>query len=295
MSKAHALSFAAAFFMSSGAICKANDVQDFHYALSLTKKGHYLEATRVFRDLQSRHPNDVNILLELGHSYERNYNDGSGLRKAQKCFERVIQIDPECGKAYVGLALCMDGRGEFAKGIAYATKALKVKKPDLEGLQERAGAYSHVRRDKEALADIELYIKKTNTKDPEIFLQKATILENLKRFDLALIEYRSLLKAHWEDSLVYREVACLQAMHKTEEAVKCISSLIKKNKQDDSSYLTRARLFEIMGKHNESLADYSTAIDLQPSTTALKERASVYDKIGKKDLAEKDRRDADRI
>ncbi len=84
-------------------------------------------------------------------------------------------------------------------------------------------------------------------------------------------------------------------MNKHEEAIKSISFLIKKNKQDDSSYLTRARLYENLGKHKEALADYSTAIELQPSTTALKERASVYAKIGRKDLAEKDRRDADRI
>lgn len=296
MKKTLPLSVAAMLILSGGALCHANDAQDFNEALKLTKAGKFLEATRLFRSVQARHPNDVNVLCQLGFSYERNFNGGAAaLGSAQKCFERALQLDPECGEAYHGMALCVDSRGDYVKGIEYCTKALKVKKPDLEGYRERAGALSNLKRDKEALVDVETYIKKTNTKDPEVFLQKATILENLKRFDLALIEYRALLKAHYEDSLVYREVACLQALHKPEEAIKCISSLISKNKQDDASYLTRARLYESLGKHKESLADFSTAIDLQPSTTALKERASVYDKIGKKELADKDRRDADRI
>lgn len=276
--------------------CAANDKQDFKYARSLIEAGHYLEATRLLRSIQKRHPNDVNVLCELGCSYEGNFSDGAqGLDNAQKCFERALQLDPQCGRAYYGLAMCYNSRGDFAKGVELATRALTVKKPELDGLQERAGALSHLKRDKEALADIELFIKKKNTKDREALVQKATILENLKRFDLALLEYRELLKAHYEDSLVYREVACLQALRRPEEAVKSLNILIKKNKQDDSSYLTRARLFESLGKHNEAISDYSRAIDLQPSTTALKERAAVYQKIGRKDLAEKDLRDAERI
>ncbi len=283
-------------FIASATPCAANDAQEFNRSLMLTRAGHYLEATKLLRSIQKRHPNDANVLCELGCSYERNFNDGAqGLDNAQKCFERALQLDPQCGRAYYGLSMCYNSRGDFKRGVEMATKALTVKKPELDGLQERAGALSNLKRDKEALADIELFIKKKNTKDREVFVQKATILENLKRFDLALLEYRELLKAHYEDSLVYREVACLQALRRPEEAVKSLSNLIKKNKQDDSSYLTRARLYESMGKHNEAVADYSCAIELQPSTTALKERAAVYQKIGRKDLAEKDRRDADRI
>ncbi len=274
---------------------KADDAKEFEYARRLTNAGHYLEATKVYRDLQRRRPGNVDVLVELGFSYERNFNDPSGLINARKCFERALQMDPEKGSAYLGLALCADGKGEFEKGIQYATKAINAKKPEVEGYRERAGALSHLRRDKEALQDIDVYLKRTHSKSSEDLLLKASILENLKRFDLALLEYRLLLKTHWEDSLVYREVACLQALHKTDEAVLCINNLIKQNKQDDSSYLCRARIYESMGKHKEAIADYSKAYDLLPSTTALKERASVYDRIGRKDLADKDRKDAERI
>ena len=285
-----------AAFISFSTACAANDAQDFQYARSLTRAGNYLAATRFLRNIQKHHPNDVIVLCELGCSYERNFDDGAqGLDNAQKCFERALQLDPQCGRAYYGMAMCYNSRGNFAKGVEMSTMALTVKRPELDGLRERAGALSNLKRDKDALADIELYIKKKTPLEREVIVQKATILENLKRFDLALNEYRALLKTHYEDSLVYREVACLQALHRPEEAVRSLNNLIKKNKQDDSSYLTRARLYESMGKHNEAVADYSSAIDLQPSTTALKERAAVYQRIGRKDLAEKDRRDAERI
>jgi len=203
MNKALAWLCAIGFVLNNSAPGLANDVQDFNYAQKLTNSGHYLEATRILREIQRHRPNDVNILCELGCSYERNFNDGAnGLDNAQKCFERALQIDPQCGRACYGMAMCLDSRGDFVKGIQFATRGLSTKKPAWENLKERAGALSNLKKDKEALADIELYIKKTNDKDPEVILQKATILENLKKFDLALVEYRSLLKASYEDSTV---------------------------------------------------------------------------------------------
>jgi tetratricopeptide (TPR) repeat protein len=102
-------------------------------------------------------------------------------------------------------------------------------------------------------------------------------------------------KEHYEDSIVFREVACLKAMKKPDEALKVLNQLIAHNKFDDTGYLNRARLYESLGKHKEAITDYSTSLDLSPSPTALKERASVFEKMGRKDMAEKDRKEADRM
>lgn len=272
------------------------DTRDFAEAKRLEALGRNEEAARIFREIQRKRPNDADVLTALGDAYMNNYNDvANGATKAEKCFRRAIELDPELGRAYAKLAECCDARGDFKMGVKMATKALTVRKPDYEGLLERAGAYSNLKRDKEALADIEAFLKKAKKVDRDHLLLRATILENNKLYERALAEYRGLLKTKYEDQIVYREVACLQGMNKNDEAIKALNLLLAHNKQDDSGYLTRARLYEKLGKHKEAVADFSKVLQLQPSTTALKERAAAYEKMGRKDLAEKDRIEATRL
>jgi len=278
------------------ALAGSADRREFDEALRLGSLGHYGESARLLREIQRKHPNDPYVLTELGTAYMNNYNDvQNGTDKGEKCFRRALQIDPELGKAWARLAECYDARGDFVSGVKFATKALTVKKPDFDGYHERACALSNLKRDREALKDIEMFLQKHQNPERKYFVQRATILENLKQYDRAVAEYRRLLKDKYEDQVVYREVTCLQAMGKSEEAIKCLNVLVSHNKQDDTGYLSRARVLESMGKHQEAIADFSKAYDLQPSKAALKERAAAYEKIGRKDLADKDRREIERL
>lgn len=272
-----------------------------HQAWTYSNSGRFPEAARILRQINQKYPNDVTILVELGHVSMNNAGDlTNGMAFAEQCFRKAIKIDPEYGRSYKKLGEWYNARGDYQTGVKLCTKALTVKQPDVEGLRERAGAYSNLNRDKEALEDINFYIKKVNLPKTGLFaekilLHKAGTHENLKQYDKALEVYRGLLSDHYEDSLVFREVACLRAMNKPQEALKSLNNLIARNKADDTGYLNRARLYESLGKHNEAVKDYSVALDLAPSTTALKERAAVYDKIGHKDLAARDRREAERL
>lgn len=267
----------------------------------LCDAGHFSDAIRVLTGVQQRNPRDSFVLCQLGHAHMNNAEDLThSTAIAEKCFRKAIEVDPEYGRAYKKLCEWYSAHGDWKTAVELATKALSVKRADFSALLERAAAYSSMHKDKEALADFDLYMSKTELpKDYrhrlKIQVQRAGLLENMKQYDRALAVYRSLLKEHYEDSIVFREVACLKAMHKPDEALKSLNSLIAHNKFDDNGYLNRARLYESIGKHKEAITDYSTSIDLSPSTTALKERASVYDKMGRKDLAEKDRKEADRL
>lgn len=282
--------------LASGRADNVRDSRDFAEALRLEALGHYDAAARIFREIQRKRPNDAYVLSALGNAYMNNYNDvANGVDKAEKCFLRALQLDPELGQAYARLAECYDSRGDFKTGVKMATKALSVKKPDYDGLRERAGAYSNLKRDKEALADIEEFLKRVQKVERKHLVQRATILENNKLYERALAEYRSLLKIKYEDQIVYREVACLQAMNKNDEAIKTLDGLVAHNKQDDAGYLNRARLYVKIGKYKEAVADFSKVLELQPSTIALKERAAAYEKMGRKDLAQKDLIEATRL
>jgi len=278
------------------AFAKSPDARTFDEALRLGNLGHYGESSRLLREIQRKHPNDPYILTELGNAYMNNSNDlQNGSEKAEKCFRRALEIDPELGKAWVRLAEVYDAKGDYLSGIKFSTKALAVKKPDTEAYHERAGALSNLKRDKEALKDMEMFLKSDQKIERKHFVQRATILENLKLYDRAVSEYRRLLKDKYEDQVVYREVACLQSMGKSDEAIKTLNELISRNKEDDAGYLSRARVYEKIGNHKQAIADFTKALELQPSKAALKERAAAYEKLGRRDLADKDRKEIEHL
>lgn len=277
------------------------DTQRVNEAVQLCDSGHFPEAIRILTGVHQRNPKDSFVLCQLGHAHMNNAADLThSTAIAEKCFRKSIEVDPQYGRGYKKLSEWYSAHGDWQMAVKLATQALTVKRPDISALVERAGAYSSLHRDKEALADFELFTSKTplptdSRHRKKIYLQKAGLLENLKQYDKALIVYHTMQKEHYEDSIVFREVACFKAIKRPDEALKCLNQLIAHNKFDDTAYLNRARLYESLGKHKEAVTDYSTSIDLSPSTTALKERANVYDKIGRKDLADKDRKEAERI
>jgi tetratricopeptide (TPR) repeat protein len=270
-------------------------------ALRLSDRGNFPQAIKILSALAERNPRDVDVLTTLGNCYMNDAADlTTGFRKAEVLFRKSTQIDPEFGHAFKKLGECYCLRGDYENGLKMCTRAIQVKRPDLDGLRERASAYSNLHRDKEALQDMELYMRKAKMPAPgryrdKIDLQMAGIYENVHEYEKALVIYRKMLKNRYEDSLVLREVACLRGMNKPHEALEVLNALISHNKADDIGYLNRARLYESMGKHAQAIRDYSAAIDLSPSTTYLKERAQVYEKIGRKDLAERDRKEAERM
>ncbi len=273
-----------------------DDTKLFNEGIRLRDLGNNTEAAKIFREVQRRRPNDANVLTELADSYLNNYSDITyGPEKGEKCLLRAIQLDPELGRAYMLLAKFYNASGDFDEGIKLSTKAMTVKKPDWEALRERAAALSNMKQDQAALVDIELHMKKRPPASRKTRQLRATILENLKNYDRALSEYRTLLKENFEDTIAYREFSCLRKMNKPDEALKAVNNLLAHNSKDDVAYLNRARLFESIGKHRDAISDYTKTIELQPAPSVLKERAAVFEKMGRKDLAEKDRKEAENL
>jgi len=71
--------------------------------------------------------------------------------------------------------------------------------------------------------------------------------------------------------------------------------LLKHSPEDDAAYEVRGRIMAKLGRLKESAQDFSKAIQLVPSATLLRQRAIIYEKMGKKDLATRDRKEAEKI
>ncbi len=275
--------------------CKSVEQFQYERAQQLIKDGHLDQASIILEKLCRLHPQDASLLVELGQTYLNDTNEMAGGQiKAEQCFRKAIRLDPQFGKAYYHMSEWANAQCKYDLAIQMSTKALTVKRPDTQAYMERASTYSNLHKDKEALADLDKFIS-LRKGYRKAFERRASILENLKQYERALADYRVMQKEHYDDGTVFKEARCLEKLNRLEEAIDCLSNLLKHNDDDDAAYEARGNLLVKQGKLREAVADYSKAIQLLPSATLYNERADTYAKMGRKDLAARDRKEAERL
>ncbi len=297
--KSRSLNVGGATFLSlviTLSFCAKSSANEFDELSRLMDAANYTVARPALRAMIKKYPKEPMLFVWLAKAYSNDPDNlRTGFEKAEQCLKHAVEVDPGFGKTYTQYSEWYSAQGNFPKAIEMATKALHAKTPDLGAYEERAHAYNSMKRDKEALADIEQALKHVTGKHRrKILLSKASILENSKQYERAIADYKEILKEDYEDTVVYREVKCYEQLNRFDEAVKLISELIKKNPEDDTSYQMRARVYTKQKKYIEAAADYSKAYEFLPTPSILRERAKVYDLMGRKDLAAKDRDRADK-
>ncbi len=279
----------------SAALCKTAEEAAYERAQAFKRSSDFDQSAKILLQLYRKHPQNTALLVELGEAYLNDDNEmAGGQLKAEQCFSKAIKIDPQFGKAYYMMTEWANAQGKYDLAIKMATKALTVKKPDYQAYMERAASYSRLHRDKDALADLDKFISLGSAKR-NAYERRASILENLHLYDRALSDYRTMQKMHYDDGTALKEASCLEKLNKNEEAITCLTNLLKQNPEDDAGYEARGRMHVKLGRLKEAIADYTRAIQLIPSPTIYKERAAAYEKMGRKDLAAQDRKEAERI
>ncbi len=289
------VTLALALINGSAAISETTEEAAYKRAQALKRSSDFDQSAKILLQLYRKHPQNVALLVELGETYLHDDNEmARGQIMAEQCFSKAIKIDPQFGKAYYMMTEWANAQSKYDLAIKMATKALTVKKPDYQAYMERAASYSRLHRDKEALADLDKFISLCSAKR-NAYERRASILENLHQYERAHADYRTMQKLHYDDGTALKEAACLEKMNKNEEAITCLTNLLTRNPEDDAGYEARGRMHVKLGRLKDALADYTRAIQLIPSPTIYKERAAVYEKMGKKDLAAQDRKEAEKI
>lgn len=293
--------FACVLFLSNSTASIGKTAEEYAYerAHALVKVGHSDQACEILLRISRNHPQDTKLLVELGETYLHDDNEMlSGHMKAEQYFRKAIKLDPELGKAYCLLAEWANAQCKYDLAIQMATKALTVKKPDMQAYLQRAISYTNLHKDKEAVADLDKFISQGKPQGKTLrsaYERRATNLENLQLYERALADYRYLQKEHYYEPTALKEANCLEKMNKNDEAVTCLNGLLKINPEDEAALEIRGRIWAKQGRYKEAIADYNKSIQLIPSAALFKQRADVYEKMGRKDLAARDRKEAERF
>lgn len=235
-----------------------------------------------------------NLLLLYAESYLNDADfDDKGSTESEKALKKSIQIDPNFAAGYRALAKLYNINGDYQSAIKYATLALNCKPANYSAYRQRAAAYDKLHKYNEALADIDACIKQ----DPleyNNYMAKGGILENLGRWDDAAAAYHDALKSRTKEEPYFLIAKCYQKAHKLPLALSTLSEVIKRNPEDAEAFEARAKILVEQKKLADALKDFNESIKLEPNSRVYKERAQLFDTLGRKAEAAKDRASADK-
>ena len=112
-------------------------------------------------------------------------------------------------------------------------------------------------------------------------------MEKMGDANEAIKRYRLAASLHPEDS-VKSVVRVLKNTKRYPEAITETTILIKRNPADSDAYNTRGEFKALSKDWKGAVEDYTHAIDLSPTSTYYRNRATAYEALGKPDLAKKD-------
>ena len=232
------------------------------------------------------------VYTELARSYYAVLGDFSNDDTAIKYLQLALKCDPQFSQAYSCLAEIAVNTGDFRKALVYAEKGISCPNPYPDCHLQKSYALVGLKRPHEALAALEL-AEKTQPDRAEVFRTRGSLLESLHKYDEAIANFRKAHSIDNKDWTEFQIAHCLEEKGCIEEAVKEVSKIIASNPRDAEAYRFRARLSETQKKYKEAIRDLSITIELEPTSKTCLDRARLYEAIGRKDLAAKDKKTAE--
>ncbi|MBX9947936.1 MAG: tetratricopeptide repeat protein [Candidatus Obscuribacterales bacterium] len=218
-------------------------------------------------------------------------------QSAHKYLNQAIKLDPNCSRAWDALAKLSLKEGDVANALRYSNRAIAMpqgREIYPNAFATRATILAQMKRYEAALVDINR-AKKAMPDVAEFWRIDASILENLKRYPQAVQSYRTSLKFKKVDWAQYRLISCLERQKKYKEAIIELDAITKSNPSDAEAYRARSEIREKINDLSGAVADLSRALELEPTTKYYLERAKLYRRMGKTDLAKKDEQAAEKM
>lgn len=286
----------AAAFMQPG-LCKklGKPNKKLNRFENLINRGKSPAALPLLEHFTREHPQSERGWLLLNKAYLDIDTDGQGLRMAITSMKKAVEFNKGSSELNKALGELYARNGQFKLALKSMDIALRCVPPDPFIYKSRARIYSEIKRDKEAVADYEHFT--------QILPLKATAPENLElgalcyqragQVDKAIKIYDTLWAGNKSLAWPLKKAACYAQVGKNKEAIDVYSLVIKESPSDEIALLERGKLHSKLGHNKEALKDFTAAIDSTPTSSIYLERAKVYDKIGKPELAKRDREKAE--
>ncbi len=197
---------------------------------------------------------------DLGHVQEMLYwSNTANTKMAEEAmynYSRAIELLPISLPVRISRANFHLNLKQYDKAVEDYTAAIKLSPDNTEALNYRAFAYYQNRS-----------------------------------YDMAMQDYKTILERHPADYNAALGVALvLQKTYKVSEAIRRMEFLITEHPEQAELYAVRASMYADINNLDLALVDINQAVKLEPTNPAhLLQRADIYEKQGKTQLAKRDR------
>jgi len=221
------------------------------------------KAEALYRQALKLSPGDHRNALvhhDLGHVQEMLYwSNTANTKMAEEAmynYTRAIELLPISLPVRISRANFHLNLKQYDKAVEDYTAAIKLSPDNTEALNHRAFAYYQSRS-----------------------------------YDKAMQDYKTILDRHPADYNAALGVALvLQKTYKVSEAIRRMEFLITEHPDKAELYAVRSSMFNDINNLDLALVDINQAVKLEPQNPAhLIQRADIYDKQGKTQLAKRDR------
>lgn len=215
-----------------------------------------------------------------------------GKRKtAKKLLDELAKEDPKCPGVWISLGTYFMWTEDYAQAVAMSSKAIPLMPNDPDGYRRRGLQYIGIMKYPEAIADYSKALK-MDPKHIDSLRMRADCYKAQKKYDLAIQDLEALLKVDpRSEGALYLRATIYQQMGEYKKAIAADDVILKFYPEDDQALVQRGSCNMKLQDYKTAVVDFTKALASQPDNPeyCLTQRALAYDKLGKKDLAEKDR------
>jgi tetratricopeptide (TPR) repeat protein len=217
------------------------------------------------------HPNSTSPLLERGSWYLLDGDFDNGMAD----FDRALVVDPRCARAHIGKSRLYKGHNQTQMALAELQKAARLAPPNfaVDAVFESAFLHRELAQYPQALAEYDKVLKSgflSKKRQAYAVFQRGEIYLRTGKFEAAIVDFCSALQK--DPTLILAQ-------------------------------LMRARAYTSLNDLKPALADYNAIISLGQKSqsaesdavfsadlpAAFRERAAIFERLGRKDLALKDK------
>lgn len=212
--------------------------------------------------------NDDDILLSLSYCYSKIGEN----ELAEKYADKAIALNSGSSYMYFRKGKILLDTGRYDEAIDAFSKGLEIEPDDADFYQWISFAYSKKEQHEKSLefANRAIILDKENAYS---YFRKAWALQELGKYNSAIENYRKCIEYDTQYLDAYANISyCYSKMKDFKHSVMYANQALLVNKDYAYAHYRKAWALQELGKFNEAMDFYSTAIELDP--------ADVYNYLG---------------
>lgn len=226
--------------------------------------------------------------------YNSAYGDeAQALKDMQICAE----LNPDYPQVWEYLGRLYESQDQFPNALKAFSKAIEKAPLNRDLYKFRATLFGQLHRPDEALLDYNRYVDMQPGKMNGYTL-RGVFFESQGRDQEALADYTKAMVVEPTDASLSkveaykRQARLLIRLNREKEAIETLKKLVKIDKNDDDGFEQLGLAHLRLKKYPEAVEYYTSAIEANPdfARTSYEGRALAYEKLGKTELANEDRK-----